>query len=75
LCSDSLGAFSDASKAPVTHSSALSQNFGIDARSIVANAHAQHVLIVPNFGLNPVSACVVKSISENFKGDSAYFIA
>src|SRR5262245_1315710 len=46
------------------------QALRVEASPVIANAQAEHLIVVPNLRLDPTGACVSKCISNQFASDS-----
>src|SRR5262245_35726873 len=57
-CTDSIGAFTNAAYSPVSGALRVVQALRVDARPIIANAQAEHLIVVANLRLDSTSGCV-----------------
>src|SRR5262245_54215761 len=73
-CADSIGTFTHAAYSPVSGAFRRMQALRVDARPIIANAQAKHLVVVANLRLNPAGACVSKCISNQLASDSTDFV-
>src|SRR5277367_3277248 len=73
--SDKFGAFAHAVQAVMSGLPVLGENLWVDAFSVIANAHPELPVIVPDFHFDLLCLCMLECIAHRLAGDPEHFVA